>query len=385
MKQDIIEQLDGYGQIVEEIAIKKQYGSDFMTEKGAVAEYINRLHPNRIRVTVVHVIEETATTKTFRLVPSDHPVPPFLAGQYIAVYMDIGGIRTSRPYSISSTPNQTGYYDITVRRVENGLVSNYLLDEVRVGDHLFCSGPAGNFYHNPLIHKKTMVCIAGGSGVTPFMSMIREITDCNIDREVFLLYGNAALTDVIFHEELQDIARNCDRIHYIPVIENPGADYSGHCGFITADVIRDVIQGREEASFFVCGPQGLYDFCLPELEGLGIPKRQIRREMYGPPSNIGEQPGWPPGVSPDTEFSIQLADGRQCKARAGVTLLTSLEMAGVIVPSICRSGACSMCRVRVLSGLVYQLPGVPVRVSDSQFGYVHSCVSYPLADLEIMV
>ena len=385
MKSTLIQELDGYDRIVEEIAINRRYGSDFRAEKGSVSAVIDRLHPDRIQVTVTRVIDETPSSKTFRLAPFNRRMPPFMAGQYIALYLEIGKIRTSRPYSISSPPNQTGYYDITVRRVEGGLVSNYLLDDVRVGDTLFCSGPAGHFYHNPLIHHRTMVCIAGGSGITPFMSMIREIEDCNLGREVFLLYGNTGIDDAIFHEELAATASRCDRIHYVPVIENPDTDFSGHCGYITADIIRDAVAQTEGKSFFVCGPKGLYDFCLPELDGLGIPERQIRREMYGPPPNIWQQPGWPAGVQPDAEFTVNVVGGHTFRARAAVPLLVSLEKAGVVVPSVCRSGECSRCRVRILSGKVYQVPGVPVRFSDRQFGYVHSCVSFPLEDLEILV
>jgi glycine betaine catabolism B len=385
MKPTIIQQLDGYDKIVEEIAINKRYGSDFQAEKGAVKAYIDRLHPDRFQVKVARVFDETPSSKTFRLVPVNRRVPPFMAGQYVALYLEIGKVRTGRPYSISSPPNQTGYYDITVRRVADGLVSNYLLNEIRVGDSLFCSGPAGHFYHNPLIHHRTMVCIAGGSGITPFMSMIREIDDCNLDREVFLLYGNAGLSDAIFHEELTAIAHRSDRIHYFPVIEETVTDFAGHCGYITADIIREVIQNPEEKSFFVCGPQGLYDFCLPELSGLGIPERQIRREMYGPPLNIWDQPGWPSEVQPDTEFSVTVVGGPTFAARAATPLLTSLEKNGAIVPSVCRSGECSRCRVRILSGKVYQLPGTPVRFSDRQFGYVHCCASFPLKDLEILI
>ena len=104
------------------------------------------------------------------------------------MFVEIGGVRTSRPYSISSPPTQTAYYDITVRRVEDGVVSNYLLDQVKMGDILESSGPAGEFYHKPIFHEKTMVCIAGGCGITPFMSMIREILECGIDRTVHRKY-----------------------------------------------------------------------------------------------------------------------------------------------------------------------------------------------------
>jgi len=114
-----------------------------------------------MKLRVSEIIDETTSTKTLRLVSQDGYLPPFLAGQYIALFLDLSGIRTSRPYTISSPPNQTGFYEITIRRVEDGLVSNYLLDEVKKGDELESSGPAGNFYHNPLFHDRTMVCIRG--------------------------------------------------------------------------------------------------------------------------------------------------------------------------------------------------------------------------------
>jgi ferredoxin-NADP reductase len=385
MKKEFIEQLDGYDEIVKEIEIARKYGTDYASEKGAVAAYINRLHPSRLKLRVSDLFDETPTTKTLRLIAVDQELPPFQAGQYIAFFLEIDGIRTSRPFSISSPPNQTGYYDITVKRVENGLVSNYLSDRVNKGDELISSGPEGNFYFNPIIHKKTMICIAGGSGITPFMSMIREIVDCGLDRDVHLLYGNKSDEDVIFHDVLLDIAGRFDNISYVPVIEEPTDSYGGACGFVTGNLIRELIGEIEDKSFFICGPQGLYDFCLPELEGMGIPRRKIRQEMYGAPLNIWEYPGWPQTVGANDTFSVKLQDGRQLEASAGQSLLVALEKNKAVVPSICRSGECSMCRVKVLSGKVFQPAGVPVRKSDRQFGYVHSCVSYPLEDLEILI
>jgi ferredoxin-NADP reductase len=237
MKKEFIEQLDGYDEIVKEIEIARKYGTDYASEKGAVAAYINRLHPSRLKLRVSDLFDETPTTKTLRLIAVDQELPPFQAGQYIAFFLEIDGIRTSRPFSISSPPNQTGYYDITVKRVENGLVSNYLSDRVNKGDELISSGPEGNFYFNPIIHKKTMICIAGGSGITPFMSMIREIVDCGLDRDVHLLYGNKSDEDVIFHDVLLDIAGRFDNISYVPVIEEPTDSYGGACGFVTGNLM----------------------------------------------------------------------------------------------------------------------------------------------------
>jgi ferredoxin-NADP reductase len=385
MRKGIWQDFDGYHDIVEEIKVSRKLGGTVSSAVIAAEEYIRQLHPERLVLQVNDIIEEAPSTKTLRLVSKNKYLPPFLAGQYIALFLEIGGIRTSRPYSISSQPNQIGFYDITVRRVENGLVSSYLLDEVKRGDTLASSGPAGNFYFNPLIHKQTMVCIAGGSGITPFMSMIREIAECGLDRTVYLFYGNKSTDDIIFDKELTRLSERYQNIKYVPVIEDPSDGYTGACGFITRDVLREVLDDTEDKSFFICGPQGLYDFCLPQVEDLGVPRRKIKQEMYGAPSDIRHYPGWPDELDTDDVFVVKVKNGGQLKARAGETLLTTLERNGIVVPSLCRSGECSMCRLKILSGKVYQPPGVPVRRSDRQFGYVHACMSYPIDDLEILL
>jgi glycine betaine catabolism B len=384
MRKGIWQEFDGYQDIAEEIKVSRRLGGTAASAVIAAEEYIRQLHPERLELCVSDIIEETSSTKTLRLVSKDNYLPPFLAGQYIALFLEVGGIRTSRPYSISSQPNQVGYYDITIRRVENGLVSNYLLDEVKRGDTLISSGPAGNFYFNPLIHKKSTVCIAGGSGITPFMSMIREIIECGLNRTVYLFYGSKTTDDVIFNDEIVRLAERFENIHYVPVIEEPPEVYAGACGFITNEVLREVLENIDNKSFFICGPQGLYDFCLPQVEDLGVPRRKIKQEMYGAPPNIWQYPGWPADVHPDDTFSVNVKNGKQINAKAGETLLAALEKNDIAVPSLCRSGECSMCRVKILSGKVYQPAGVPVRKSDRQFGYVHSCMAFPISDLELI-
>ena len=385
MTTKVIQEFDGYSDVVRDIEVCRKYGVEYSLDKDSVDQYINRLHPPQLGLRISDIREETPSTKTLRLVPQDHYLPPFQAGQYIALLLEIGAIRTSRPYSISSPPNQTGYYDITVRRVEGGVVSSYLLDEVKRGDVLESSGPAGNFYHNPLFHSKTMVCLAGGSGITPFMSMIREVVECGLDRTMYLFYGSEGLDDAIFHDELHGISERFENIHYVPVIENPPDGYQGHAGLITGNLIAGTLGDLKDKTFYLCGPQEMYDFCLPELEKLGIPARSIRREVYGAPVNICDYPGWPKEVNSDDAFTVNLHAGGTLEARAGEPLIVALEKSGMVVPSLCRSGECSMCRVKILSGKVFQPAGALLRRSDRQFGYVHSCVSYPLEDLEVLI
>lgn len=381
MRKEIISQIEGYAEIVRDIEALKRYGHDYRIDRGEVMRVVSRLHPSQIRVRVVDIIQETPSTKTFRLASKEGYLPPFMAGQYVSLTVKIGNIRTTRAYSISSPPHCTGYYDITVRRMRDGFVSNFLNDEIKIGDELYISGPAGNFYYNPIIHGNELVFIAGGSGITPFMSMIREITQRGIERSVHLFYGNRSDDDIIFHNELVRIAKNHARIRYYPVIENPSHSWNGLKGFITKEILLEKLKEIEGKTFFICGPQGLYDFIGPILLQLNIPRKKIRREMYGQPQDITKQIGWPAEIPASREFELHVEGKGIFKAKAGESLLTSLERAGIVLPSLCRSGECSMCRARLISGNVYYAPGALIRKSDKIFGYIHTCAAYPLSDV----
>ncbi len=385
MNKEILRQIDGYEEVIKEQDICRKYGIDFSLEKGKVHECVERLHPSRMHLRVTDIFDETPSTKTFRLVSGSGIMPPFQAGQYISLFLEIGRVRTSRAYSISSPPNQNGYYDITVRNVEDGFAAPYLLTKIKRGSVIETSGPSGNFYFNPLVHDTTSVFLAGGSGITPFMSMIREVAECGFDRVMYLFYGNRSDRDVIFHQELTSISEKFKNIHYIPVLEKKSRKYDCDCGYISGPLLKKRLRSFSGKTFYVCGPSAMYDFCLPELDRLGVQKRKIHREMYGPPRNIAGSPGWPQGVKESATFNVTVNGKNSFTARAGEPLLTSLERAGIVVPSLCRSGECSMCRVKLLSGKVYQPAGVLLRKSDAQYGYIHSCAAYPLEDVSILI
>lgn len=376
--------LEGYAEIERERDICRKYGIDYRLEEGAVARILDRLHPEKLDLVVSEIIRETSTAATLRMVSPDRALPPFQAGQYLSIAVEIDGIRTSRPYSISSSPCQTAYYDLTVRRKEGGFVSPYLLDAVHVGDRLTARSPAGTFTYNPLIHGDDLVFLAGGSGITPFMSMIREATDRNLARKIHLIYGSEQPDDVIFHDELRERAARHGNFTYSLVISNPPEGYEGLTGFVTADLICAVMPHTPGRTYYICGPEQMYTFCLPEIEKLGPARRKIRKEVYGPPASVAADVAWPQEVSPEREFTVHVARRDRITARAGEPLLVALERAGIAVPSSCRSGECSLCRMKLMRGRVFQPRGACVRKSDARFGYVHACMAYPLEDLEVM-
>lgn len=359
------------------------HGTDFTDPqlRDRMRRTVEALHPDRMRLRVTQIIDETPTTKTFRVVRVDGELPPFRAGQYVNWFLAFDGVKTSRPYSISSAPG-ADYLDLTVRVVPTGFVSKHLVSAVQVGDSFETTGPAGSFYYEPLIDGDELVLIAGGSGVTPLMSIARDQAQQGWPLRITLLYGSRVAKDIIFHNELQRLAKGNDRFTYVPVLSEAPKSYRGKKGLVTAKLIAQAVGDVTGKRFMLCGPNAMYDFVLPELAKLGVPPHKIRRELYGPPADVTKTPGWPQKIKADREFTVRVND-RELTARAGEPLINTLERHGLVVPAVCRSGECSACRTRLVEGEVFMPPHTGVRESDRHYGYIHACVAYPLSDLRI--
>ena len=382
--QEFLKGVDGFDEAIQEREVLKRVYGDLTIPRDFAANVVDMLHPKSIDVKVVDIRDESQSTKTIRFAPKDGYLPPFRAGQYVALKVKIGNILTGRAFSISSPPNQRGFYEITVRRVEKGFVSHYLLDDVKIGDEFSISGPAGSFYHESLTDGKELVFIAGGSGITPFMSIITETIERGLDFKVWLIYGCRVPEDVIFGEELGAISKKYPRIKYEMVVSEPPEGYKGKTGFITAEAIKGIVGDISGKTFYMCGPELMYSFVEPELEKLNIPGRKIKIEAYGPSEDISKEPGWPEDISPDDTFKVKVNRGKTITVRAGEPLLNSLERNGFEPPNICRSGECGYCRTKLLSGKAFMPDRVNIRESDRWYNYVHACLAYPLSDLEII-
>ncbi|MBN1663894.1 MAG: FAD-dependent oxidoreductase [Deltaproteobacteria bacterium] len=352
-------------------------------DESATPDLISALHPNRIKLKVDQIIDETPSTKTLRMVPVEGSPPLFRAGQYVSMTVQAGGMTTSRPYTISSAPGQP-HLDITVRRKEGGFVSTCLLDKIKVGDPLEAVGPHGTFYYEPLMDSDDLVFLAGGSGVTPFMSIIRETAEQKLPLQIHLLYGSRRPDDIIFADELTRIASNHRNIKVDFIISEPPMGWSGLSGLLDAGTILSAVGPVDGKTFFICGPAPMHGLCGGALESLGVPQRRIKKEAYGPPDDVTLEAGWPAGLSSQTAFHVHdERSGKTFKAPAGEPLMVSLERAGLVIPSACRSGECAVCRTRLVSGKVFIPSRVHRRWSDEQAGYIHPCMSYPLEDLRI--
>ena len=355
---------------------------------GAVQEAVDRIHPARVEVRVAEIREETASTKCFRLVPPAGAFPPFRAGQYVNVFATVDGVCTSRPYSISSAPGQGEGVEITVRRKPGGFVSPHLLDRVAVGDALVVSAPTGDFYPSPLRDTAELVLVAGGSGIAPFMGILEELAAREYTADVLLLYGSRRPDDIVFRERLDRLAARWGHLRVVHVISEPTpADgWSGDRGFIDrACLLRHVAAAElPQKTFFVCGPVPMYRLVVGALGDLGVPRHRVRVEPFGPPEPVDREPGWKAGLDPTARFRVTLEGrGVVLEALAGEPLMAALERHGVVLPAICRSGACATCRTRLLEGAVFTPAGTALRESDHVAGFIHPCMAFPQSDLTV--
>jgi len=384
-KKNVLDVVIGYQEAVkikEELA---KTGSDFSDQKWATANTIAKLHPKRLTLEVSEVIDETESTKTFRLVSTGGPLPPFQAGQYINLFVEIDGVQTARPYAISSSPAQRDYYDLTVKRVQDGFVTHYLLDHVKQGQQFLSTSPMGTFYHNPIFHGQDLVFLAGGSGIAPAMSMLKNVFDNGLAHQFHFIYASSYIEDVIFIEELRELAQNHDNFKLTEVISRPPEGYQGITGRLNADLIKELVGEVHNKTFYVCGPTPFNENCQTQLDSLDVESRFVRIEANGPPKNPDQLNHWPDSASMEDEVTITITGKGSFKAKAGEPLLNSLERNGYSAENACRSGECSLCRVKLVSGNVFNPPEAHLRVSDKQFGWIHSCVAFPTEDIEILL
>lgn len=370
-------------QILSQIETMKTFNVDHRAARGRYDEVMDMLHPAFIDATV-ESIEQVSPTSTKIRFRADRILPPFGAGQYINVHSTAEGITASRAYTLSSHPQDREGYEITVKKTRDGYFSD-LLQNAQVGDHFRLSAPAGNFYRLPFVHGTRLVFAAGGSGITPFISMLKNDRALNDHQyQVDLLYGCSDPDDILYQEELDQLEKEgFVRVHYIISQDDFVEHDNYHRGFITRELIEKLIDHPEEATWFICGPSVLYTFLEKNLKELGLTRRQIRTEVEVPSKHPSDYPGWPADLNEDTEFQITLEDGTTVPARAGETVLTALEKAGIPIQSQCHGGECSQCRTRLLDGKVLHSPHALLRKSDVEHSYIHPCSAFALSNLTL--
>lgn len=271
------------------------------------------------RVRVAEVEPVTSRIKRFRLVPFDGAFSNFSGGSHVTVCMQAPDRLIRNPYSLMGSPSDTSSYQISVLKVDDSRGgSHFMHDQVKVGTELEISEPLNLFPPAKLARKHILV--AGGIGITPFMSMMSELAALGADFE--LHYGVRSFEDGAYCKLLE--SRYGPRIHLY--FQDKGQ-------FVPLEQVLS--KQPLGAHVYVCGPKPMIDWALRTAALAGWPDENVHSEQFSAP----------PGGKP---FTIQLArSGRSITVGGHQSILEALEQAGVEAPFLCRGGACGQCETSV--------------------------------------
>ncbi|MFI6944034.1 molybdopterin-dependent oxidoreductase [Streptomyces sp. NPDC050418] len=333
--------------------------------------------------TVTACGEEGRGVRTLSLAPADGgPLPDYRPGQHLTVRAE--GTDLARSYSLTGPARDAdrAVYTLAVRRIAEGAFSTYAHDELRIGDRLELDAPGGVF-SIPTDTDTPVVLIAGGIGITPFLSYLETLAATGgTVPEVHLHYGNAHGEDHPFRERLRALGARLPQLRIVDHYANPlpyekeGRDF-GRRGYITADAIAPASLVERRARFYFCGPEPMIEALTAGLRELGVPRFEIFSEKFRPAQREVTVPE-------GARFTVRFArSGHEAEWTAGDgTLLELGERAGVKMNSGCRVGQCESCACTVLKGEVAHrvTPSDDLPPTDAL-----TCQSVPMSDVVLDV
>ncbi len=357
--------------------------------RGAVVSLPRKSPDMARRLRVVKVVEETKDAISIYVTEADGSEIQFKPGQFLSVDVEVDGKRLRRAYSLASACLPGVPRHITVKRIQSGRCSNQLNDTVREGDDLRVLGPSGNFTVEPRsVNARHLVMIAGGSGITPIMSIVETILRVERGSRVTLIYGNRGWDDVIFRDRLEALRQESpDRLTVDHVLEHPPEWWTGEQGLLTADVLESRLKALNLKDdglqrYFLCGPTPMMEAAHEVLATRGIPPNRIAEERFtSPEARLGSR------GSEKTELVVIAKAGREqgVQVEAGQTVLEAALGAGIDMPFSCAMGGCGACRVRLTGGEIQMDEPNCLSRKEREQGYVLTCIGRPLGQCSVEV
>ena len=331
-----------------------------------------------LNLTLARIEPQTDDAKVLRFLLPRGLVLPTRPGQFLTFDWMIDGKSVTRSYSICSSPLQTGYIEITPKRVKNGHVSRFLNDHAKVGLAVKARGPYGRFCFEESKHER-IVLIAGGSGVTPMIAMLRYIDDLCIPVNVTLVYCARAQEDVFFNNDLSALKDRLIKFHYVLVLSQPSSDWTGWRGYLRREILEREVEKALESTFFLCGPPGLMELSRSLLKEMRVESSRILQESFGG-AVARERDSAAIGGPLEIRFS---RSGVSYSASPEQTLLESSDSNGLLIPSGCRQGSCGTCATKLLNGKVQMETEEALNDELRSEGFILPCVSRPLSDITL--
>lgn len=308
----------------------------------------------------------------------------YLPGQYLTLRVEIDGKKYPRAYSLSSSPYLDSDLQVTIKRLPEGLVSNYIWHHLRPGDKIEVFPPLGNFTVQPQAGRAIQYFfIAAGSGITPIFSMIRSILFVEPKSRITLLYGSRDEEHIIFRGALAQLqAEYGERLEVLHTLSRPSAQWSGRRGRISAEwIIEELGRVRRRLlpiEAYVCGPSDMMAMAVETLLQQRLPKEKVHTEYFTAPLPEAVVAEAPP--STQEALAIIKLDGKvyQVKVKPGQAILHAAREAGLDPPYACEEGICCTCRAKLYKGQVHMAVREALSDWEIEKGYILTCQAVPL-------
>ncbi len=351
-------------------------------------------HPLRVRRIEPDTAE--AVIVTFEVPAALREVFGFTQGQYLTLRKTIAGEDLRRSYSICAGVDD-GELRVGVRRVKDGRFSNWIHAELKAGDTVSVMAPQGRFFVpiDPAAHRH-YVGFAGGSGITPILSIMKTVLAREPHAQFSLVYANRTLQSTMFKEELEDLKnRYLTRLVLHHVFSDEPTDAPLNMGLMNRDKVGEFLATLLPAAqidhAFVCGPYQMNDEVEAGLRAAGVPVERIHIERFGVPPGQGGAAGAVvhetlPGDAETARVTL-IRDGlkREVSFRKGQpSILDCASAAGLEVPFSCTSGVCGTCRAKLLEGQVRMDRNFALEKAEVEAGFVLTCQAHPLTERVVL-
>jgi ring-1,2-phenylacetyl-CoA epoxidase subunit PaaE len=347
---------------------------------------------------ISEVIRETdlAVTLKFNLNAEMKDIFAYKAGQYLTLLANIQGEEVRRAYSLCTSPTTDNYIAVTVKAVENGKMSNYVNKEVKTGDEIQVMPPNGKFFiEADAAKQRTIILFGGGSGITPLMGIAKTILHSEPLSNIYLVYANRSVEDVIFKKELENMEQeNKNRFKIFYSYDKAPMMWFGLKGFLTEKTVGEILKHKigiqsGSAEYFICGPSPMMEVVKNGLKTYGIPENKVHTEYFAAPTSSNNSEaleGSPSAFAGESHIKVTLyGKTSEIHTKKNELILDAANRAGLQPPYSCTVGVCTTCRAKVLKGEVKMLEREGLSDAEIAEGYVLTCQSVPMsADIELI-
>ena len=302
----------------------------------------------------------------------------YSAGQYISLMVDIDGVETIRDYSICSHIDED--LSVGVKKLENGLMSSFLNSSIKVGDSIKVSEPRGRFTIQGNLN--CIIAIAAGSGITPIMSMLKQVL-FNTDKKFYLVYSNKSEKTTMFLSQIKELKNQFQSRFFVKFVFTSKDVASHHFGRITGTNIFNMLKFPEnkfkpqQSSLYICGPEKMLNSVSSALEKNGFFKENIFYELF----SSSKQDSFVSSESGDVIISFTVDDfTSKVKSSKKKTVLDSALDNDIDAPYSCNGGICGSCIGKLNKGEVKMLNNTVLSESEIEDGLILACQAVAISD-----